>query len=68
MNAAHYNPASPVNRDLEQIVEPLASYICATEQPKAVLLSALATLVRAVRETNQTARSHFHNFPEVQWS
>ena len=68
MNAAHAKPAKLANRDLEQIIEPLASYICATEQPKAVLLSALVTLVRAVRETNQTARSHFHNFPEVQWS
>lgn len=50
---------SPViERNLNRVIEPLASYICATEQPKAVLLSALAALVNEVEQTTRTARAH----------
>lgn len=45
--------------ELEQVVEPLASYICATERPKTALLSALAALVREVEATNRAANGHF---------
>ena len=58
-------PFGKPNRQLEQVVEPLANYICATEQPQAALISALAVLVGAVRETNKVARTHFRNFSEV---
>ena len=54
------------NSQLEQVVEPLANYICATEQPRAALISALAVLVGAIRETNKLARTQFRNFSEVQ--
>lgn len=47
--------------DLERVVEPLANYICATEQPRAALLSALAALRRQVRATNGTASVHFRH-------
>jgi hypothetical protein len=54
---------SAVNRnrrnELESVVEPLASYICATEQPKTALMSALAVLFREVEITNRAALSHF---------
>jgi hypothetical protein len=56
------------NNELEQVIEPLASYICATDQPRVALISALAVLVSAVKETNKAARIHFRNFSEVQWS
>jgi hypothetical protein len=46
-------------RDLQQIIEPLASYICATEQPKTALKSALAVLFREVEATNRAATAHF---------
>jgi hypothetical protein len=49
---------------LESVIEPLASYICATEQPKAALRSALAVLYRAVEETNRVANAHFGIFSE----
>ncbi|MEX2167857.1 MAG: hypothetical protein WD851_00980 [Pirellulales bacterium] len=48
-----------VESDLERVVEPLASYICATERPKTALLSALAALVREVEATNRAANGHF---------
>ena len=45
-------------RELERVIEPLASYICATDQPKAALISALAVLVSEVCHTNRTANAH----------
>jgi len=48
--------------NLKRVIEPLASYICATEQPKAALLSALAALVYEVEQTNRTARAHVATF------
>lgn len=59
------NHRIPSDRQLDDVVEPLASYICANDQPRAALLAALAVLVRAVRETNQVARVHFRNDSEV---
>ena len=55
-----FEPSS--GQELERVVEPLASYICATEQPKAVLLSALALLLREVEATNCSAAAHFRRF------
>ena len=45
--------------DLERVIEPLASYICATDEPKAALMSALAVLYREVEKTNRAASAHF---------
>lgn len=42
--------------DLDGVIEPLASYICAAEQPQAALKSVLAALFREVRQTNAAAR------------
>ncbi len=50
---------SSVGKDLERVVEPLASYICASEQPKTALISALAVLLREVEATNRAASAHF---------
>jgi hypothetical protein len=52
-------------RDLERVVEPLASYICATEQPQTALMSALAVLLRQVATTNRTADAHFRHFSVI---
>jgi hypothetical protein len=54
--------------ELERVVEPLASYICATEQPKTALNSALAVLFREVEATNRAAITHFRTFLENHWS
>jgi hypothetical protein len=45
--------------ELDRVVEPLASYICATERPGAALRSVLSALLRSVDETNRLATSHF---------
>jgi hypothetical protein len=50
--------------DLRQMVEPLANYICATDQPRRALLSALAALMSEVEATNRAAISHFHSYSE----
>jgi hypothetical protein len=43
---------------LERVIEPLASYICASEQPKAALMSAVAVLYSEVCHTNRAASAH----------
>jgi hypothetical protein len=45
--------------ELERVIEPLASYICATDEPKSVLMSALAVLLREVNATNRAAATYF---------
>ncbi len=50
-----------IPKGLEQVVEPLANYICATEQPKTALMSALAVLFREVEATNRAASAHFRS-------
>ena len=44
--------------ELERVVEPLASYISASDKPKTALLSALAVLIHEVRQTNRMAHAH----------
>jgi hypothetical protein len=51
-----------IGKDLERFVEPLASYICATEQPRTALMSALAVLFREVEATNRAAATHFRTY------
>jgi hypothetical protein len=41
------------------VIEPLASYICAADQPRAALLSALAVLLAEVKQTNRAALAQF---------
>jgi len=40
---------------LKRVIEPLASYVCAADRPRAVLLSALSALFDEVEATNRTA-------------
>jgi hypothetical protein len=47
------------NSELANVVEPLADFICASEQPEAVLRSILTVLCRQVNATNGLAASHF---------
>ena len=67
MNAVNRRAAGLPDPILEQVVEPLASYICATEQPRAALLSVLAVLNRSIRETNRIANAQYHHFSEAHW-
>lgn len=50
--------------DLMRMVEPLANYICATEQPKMALISALAVLLGEVEATNRAAVAQFRSYLE----
>ncbi len=48
----------PVKNDLARVIEPLASYICAADRPREILLSALSVLFDEVKETNRAALMH----------
>jgi hypothetical protein len=61
MNRLNHVTERTVGSDLERVIEPLASYICATEQPKTALMSALALLFREVEGTNRAALAHFRS-------
>ncbi|MGQ0635661.1 MAG: hypothetical protein ACT4QC_13685 [Planctomycetaceae bacterium] len=50
--------------DLERVVEPLASYICAADRPRAALVSALQVLFSEVEATNRAAVAHCGAFLE----
>jgi hypothetical protein len=50
--------------DFRQLVEPLANFICATDEPRRALMSALAALVHEVESTNEVALTHFHTFSQ----
>jgi hypothetical protein len=54
--------------DLERVIEPLASYICATEEPRAALMTALAVLFNEVDRTFKSATAHIATFSGSQWS
>jgi hypothetical protein len=60
MNAVNYKSNNQVESGLEQVIEPLASYISAARRPKAALRSALAVLRSVVEETNRAAYIHLH--------
>jgi hypothetical protein len=53
-----------LSSDLRRMVEPLANFICATDQPRAMLASALAALFNEVEATNRAAIMHFHSYSE----
>ncbi len=58
----------PLESDLERVIEPLASFICATKRPKAALISALAILFSEVEQTNKAANAHVATLSENHWS
>jgi len=63
MNTNRLN-SRPATSDIRQMIEPLANFICATDEPKRALMIALAALVHEVESTNQVALSHFHTFSQ----
>jgi hypothetical protein len=62
MSKVNREQERPSASELERIIEPLASYICATDQPKAALKSALAVLVSEVWHTSRAANAHIVTF------
>jgi hypothetical protein len=48
--------------DLQQIIEPLASYICASDQPKLALNLAYVALFHEVAQVTRAAQAHVARF------
>ncbi|HJQ80482.1 MAG TPA: hypothetical protein VJ828_11030 [Lacipirellulaceae bacterium] len=59
MNRFNFAADRSTGKDLERVIEPLAAYICATDEPKTALMSALAVLFREVEATNSAAAAYF---------
>jgi hypothetical protein len=64
MNSTNHVLRRTGGGDLQRIIEPLANYICAADEPKRALLSALAVLFHEVESTNRMALTHFRAFSE----
>ena len=62
MNRVNREPEQVTESDLERVIEPLASYICATDQPRAALMAALAVLFREVDRTYRAANAQIATF------
>jgi hypothetical protein len=58
MNNVNLKVVRTNESDLKRVIEPLASYICATDQPRAALRSALAVLFSEVQVTDWVATVH----------
>ena len=59
MNTTHIQPKPAANRELTQVIEPLASYICAADRPRETLLSVLSVLFDEVQGTHKATLMHF---------
>jgi hypothetical protein len=62
MNRFNFAADRSIGKDLERVIEPLAAYICATDEPKTALVSALAVLFREVEATNSAAATYFRAY------
>jgi hypothetical protein len=68
MNRVNREPERATASDLERVIEPLASYICATDQPRAALMAALAVLFSEVNQTYRAANAQIATFTGNPWS
>jgi hypothetical protein len=51
-------PHRASTNDLQRVIEPLASYICASDRPPAALSLAFAALANEVTQLNRVAFGH----------
>jgi hypothetical protein len=58
MNATSIAREQNPHSDLTQVIEPLASYICAADRPRETLLSVLSALFDQVSGTHKVALMH----------
>jgi hypothetical protein len=68
MNTYIRTRTSAADREMQRVIEPLASYISATKEPTATLMSALRALANEVKKTNRAASVHVNAFTETCWS
>ena len=64
MKCLNHNATLDGSGDLELVIEPLASYICATARPRASLKLALAALISQIEQTNRSATAQVAAFRE----
>lgn len=64
MNNTKSNASQTPAFDVHPIVEPLASFICAAEQPVIALKLAIAALYKQIEQTNRTADAHLETLLE----
>ena len=50
--------------EMDRVIEPLANFVCATEQPETVLKLALDALYSRIEQTNRAAGEHVAAFLE----
>jgi len=58
MNTLNLETGRTTQTALEQVIEPLAGYICAADHPRAALSLALSALRHQVEQMNRVARTH----------
>ena len=46
---------------LDRVIEPLADFICAADQPRIALASALRLLLEGIEQTNRVGRRHLES-------
>ena len=46
---------------LDRVIEPLADFICAADQPSIALASALRLLLEGIEQTNRVGRRHLES-------
>lgn len=68
MKRLNPTPNPELSRELQQVVEPLASYICATERPRRSLRLALAALSLEIDKTNRLAASQAAAFLKARFA
>ena len=68
MNTYIRTRTNSTDREMARVIEPLASYINATNQPMSTLMSALRALANEVKKTNRAASVHVNAFTETCWS
>ena len=64
MNGLNLHQSSKAETDLKKVVEPLASYISATNRPRATLILALIMLVNNVQEIADAANTYLATLSE----
>ncbi len=68
MSGAILHPNRETDEELTRVLEPVTSYICASERPRLTLIAALSALCREVRETTHDATHHLAALPREKGS
>ena len=64
MNRLNYHLSPKIEADIQKLVEPLASYITAIDQPNIALVLALILLLENLREINVAANHYLASISE----